>query len=751
MGKSSVTKTAVCFIVVVFALFTVLIGRNMGTIFAQEESPSPSPSAEISPVPSDSATPVPSVGLTPSPSSQPTESPTPSPDSTPSSQPEVVTTPAPTPNESPNPPPSENPTPAPSVTTSSEEGQITAVLFTDKSDYSPTQTAVIFGNNFTPNQTYTLEITSDNLFVSVEVTADSSGNFAYSYQLDGTYRPLYNVVAKDSSGAVIAITSFTDAIQTDFAQCSNKNPTLHNCVWIGSIVQSSNSQYFEGMTVPQRLLFRDAVIANGVHHITFTYQYTKAGIHAYDFLTTVRPDASTVQGNTPAETLNSCANLGGADTTACNSLSPSTTAPKANITVPSDSFDSKDSAPGTGTGTSQTTKESNYEIANGGVGSRKITVYAPTAGAFSAPSMILTHSPAGADSDTGDTEVSIDITFTSSDCSTGSGCNYLLYFGGHLALTGANNNTGSNWGPGLGSSQISGGPYHIKSIKFDGTGGSQDNQIKGADILVPPGSISLDKVTSPSSDPTSFSFTTTNLPSPVNPSLTDAGTPIVWSSLANGTTYTITENAISGWSLTSKSCTGAIASVVTTLSNGVSIALANDENVVCTFTNTLQQGTIELKKIWSGTGGQTTLNIGTTASASNTDTQLTGAAGAAPLTTGQNTVSPGTYFVSETGGLTNYGSSLACFNDANNNGVNDAGDSTVTPGGSNSVAVASNQHVICTFTNTRNTGTIELKKVWVGTGGQTTLNIGKTAEQAMLILSSLVLLGRIRLLLVRIL
>lgn len=131
--------------------------------YAQEQSPSPS--AEVSPSPTESAAPSPteqpspSGTVTPSPSGSagPVESST----SSPTSQPEVLTTLSPTPNESPNPPPTEEPTPTPLVTTSSEEGVITAVLYTDKADYAPTEIALIFGNNFTPNETYTLNITSD--------------------------------------------------------------------------------------------------------------------------------------------------------------------------------------------------------------------------------------------------------------------------------------------------------------------------------------------------------------------------------------------------------------------------------------------------------------------------------------------------------------------------------------------------------------------------------------------------------------
>src|SRR2546423_110604 len=96
--------------------------------------------------------------------------------------------------------------------------------------------------------------------------------------------------------------------------------------------------------------------------------------------------------------------------------------------------------------------------------------------------------------------------------------------------------------------------------------------------------------------------------------------------------------------------------------------------------------------------------------------QLTGGNGAAPLTTGPKTVDTGTFFVSESGGLSNYDSTLACFNDNGagggtaNNGIKDGTEPALAPGANQSVSVGAADHVICTFTNTRQQGTIELKK-----------------------------------------
>ena len=130
-----------------------------------------------------------------------------------------------------------------------------------------------------------------------------------------------------------------------------------------------------------------------------------------------------------------------------------------------------------------------------------------------------------------------------------------------------------------------------------------------------------------------------------------------------------------------------------------------------------QYPTIELKKVWVGAGGQTTLNIGTSAGGSQVDFQQTGAAGAPPLTTGTNIVHDGTFYVSETGGLTGYTSTLAC----TRNGT------AFTPGATGSVVFASpankpetnTDNVICTFTNTVVPPKLHLRKVVVNDNGGT--------------------------------
>ena len=252
------------------------------------------------------------------------------------------------------------------------------------------------------------------------------------------------------------------------------------------------------------------------------------------------------------------------------------------------------------------------------------------------------------------------------------------------------------------------------------------------DCVVTPGAgfMILKKATTPQTSGETFSFTID--PAPIagaSYSLSDVTSGDEQTALlstAPGAAYTVTEGAVpTGWSLTTASCVRQTTPTPTptgTLSGQAvnSISITSGETTVCTFANSRDQGTIEVKKTWVGVAGQTTLTIGTSSGGAEIASQLTGAAGAEPLTTGAQAVNTATYYVSETGGLADYGAQLSCTNKGN----------SITPGANNSVPVASGDAIVCTFTNTRNQGSIELRKAWVGTGGQTTLRIGTSANAA---------------------
>src|SRR5688500_18084651 len=209
------------------------------------------------------------------------------------------TTEAPAPDESTEAPASEDAASAPAeetaapveaaapATEAASEPAPAAELSTAKADYAPGETVSIFGRFFGALQDIFLTIfggsaeRGDYTETTVAATTDDQGSFSLAHALEDVFRPLYTIIARNLGGETLATTTFTDAVSTSFSQCSNNNPTAGSCNWIGSIIQQSNSVYYEGMTVPQRLLFRD-VASNGTHTISFTYQYSKAGVHAYD-------------------------------------------------------------------------------------------------------------------------------------------------------------------------------------------------------------------------------------------------------------------------------------------------------------------------------------------------------------------------------------------------------------------------------------------------------------------------------------
>jgi hypothetical protein len=130
-----------------------------------------------------------------------------------------------------------------------------------------------------------------------------------------------------------------------------------------------------------------------------------------------------------------------------------------------------------------------------------------------------------------------------------------------------------------------------------------------------------------------------------------------------------------------------------------------DTAIVCTFTNTRRSATLTLRKTWvNGASGDTA----TVVSASFTNNASSGAS----VSTGNNTTAgvAVTVFAGETGTLSesfsvgaaaNYNAALAC-----------AGNTTALAGSSLTVNPADTA-IVCTFTNTRRSATLTLRKTWV--------------------------------------
>ena len=123
-------------------------------------------------------------------------------------------------------------------------------------------------------------------------------------------------------------------------------------------------------------------------------------------------------------------------------------------------------------------------------------------------------------------------------------------------------------------------------------------------------------------------------------------------------------------------------------------------------------GSVELKKVWNGTPGSTTLGIGSTANGTDVATKTV----TTNDTTGAHLVNPGTYHVSETIANSNvsgqYSTSLTCVNTKNGGSI----PFTPTPdvvgtGQSAGFPVATGDVDVCTYTNTLNNPKIAITKI----------------------------------------
>ncbi|HEV8608693.1 MAG TPA: hypothetical protein VGS98_01300 [Thermoanaerobaculia bacterium] len=236
---------------------------------------------------------------------------------------------------------------------------------------------------------------------------------------------------------------------------------LGNCHWIGSILQSGNSLYAEGMSVTQQGVFTGiAATAGNTHTLTFEVDFTKGGEHGYDWLTSYAQAVAAAANAGITLTLNPCgpelpASLGGT----CNSLRSGTNTFA--VTVPDDPFVSSD-------GSTQS-RINAYEAV---FGDRVFTMYGDAP--ISAASLTMTHSVPDL-GDTGDSQVFYTLSWTSTSTSI------LVEMAGHLAKGGTDPD---GWGPGQGVSTIQGGPSHFSLRQLDGAStGGQDNSINSGGVV----------------------------------------------------------------------------------------------------------------------------------------------------------------------------------------------------------------------------------------------------------------------------
>jgi hypothetical protein len=288
---------------------------------------------------------------------------------------------------------------------------------------------------------------------------------------------------------VLAVNGLVYGQSVDFKQAANESPGLGDVEWINGILNPNNSQYFEGMSVPQRVLLANIPgTSDGVHQLKFRHLATKTQggdlHHAYDFLTSWAQADNAADGVAPSiapagqdllATLfaRQCGvQIGNTPDfeTICNDLhsafSMSVNAPKPAATpnAPADDVGAKFDA---------------YAAVFG----------APTVKIYSDKSILsasLTVDPAFTDgySQSG-SDVYLNYVLEWDIDSTDSS-NFLLEYAGHLAVGININFPAMGYGVSKGAGGISGGNYHqILETVDDISLGSQDNQIQAGSILIP--------------------------------------------------------------------------------------------------------------------------------------------------------------------------------------------------------------------------------------------------------------------------
>jgi len=539
-------------------------------------------------------------------------------------------------------------------------------LTTDKADYLVGEVATIFGKFFQSVQNLVLKIFgsgpdgNDYTETTQNITADDQGSFTTTYTLDNIFRPLYTVTANSTEGMELARTTFTDANPaTDISQCQNGGvgDPLQPCSETApfaaasgygyegnAAANSSNSHWTEGDFVPLRIVATN--YSAGVGYIDFSIDVTKGGKHAYDYVGSF--DQTETTGATAGSHFNHNNPVGdiivGADPT-----------------VPADS-----------TGTVPLAALDPFPVACGS----NIFTGPQTPGLINAwgTSGNLTVSYISQNVGSSDCTTRIRVAWTGTKI--GFGGKIVIAYAAHIAKQ-------ADWGTGNSAINISGSPYHSSLVERSTGGdvkgiGNQDAKLSASAIVIP-NTITIHKTMVGGTD----TFTFTGTP---NGTISEDGG-ILTASPPNGA-GSVTESVLSGWSLTVLSCTvfgGATRSTnLSTRTASYTMPSTGGGIVDCTFTNTLQQGTLTVIKhvVNDNGGGLTASNFTLHVKSGGTDVAGSPAAGSESGTS--YSLNAGTYVVSENTPPTGYTQLTGFGTDCDSSG---------------NVTVVAGQTKTCTITN----------------------------------------------------
>jgi hypothetical protein len=204
-------------------------------------------------------------------------------------------------------------------------------IYTDKPNYQPGETVLIFGSGFSPNELITLQVVHlDDTAEAGEghepwtVMADEFGNFTSTWFVDpdDSAGEVFRLTAVGNSSGLVAETTFVDG-SANLDTCANGPTTAPvQCTganWENGNLNGTKSHYFEGDSVPYRTVF-DGLIIGNTYTVKIQYDTTQGGKHALDYLTSFDRTEPT-PGNNPCTQ-----KQGGSIVNICNPLSFVTTA-----------------------------------------------------------------------------------------------------------------------------------------------------------------------------------------------------------------------------------------------------------------------------------------------------------------------------------------------------------------------------------------------------------------------------------------
>jgi hypothetical protein len=208
--------------------------------------------------------------------------------------------------------------------------------------------------------------------------------------------------------------------------------------WQNGNLNGNNSRYPEGGIVPFRLALEG--LSTGKHTIHINYDFSAGGHKAYDFLATW--DVTNAKGK-------ACASSGGGISSRCPNLGSSSS-----FAFPSDPY--------TANGLTVRGAEA-YSAAP-----RRLTIWGGT--------ITSIKGPVHAGSPDGNSTADFVVTFSASRSAV------LLAWGGHLAQSAYWDR--SRGGPADGAGQVSGAPWHMRTLQLDGSGNkNQDRSIQPSAIV----------------------------------------------------------------------------------------------------------------------------------------------------------------------------------------------------------------------------------------------------------------------------